>query len=162
MILCRYPVREITRLYRKEHCWKNIAASHGNTLLKNIKGDLFDIEVEFAPGQSDALGFKIHGKDIQYTTKTKTVVSCRTHPMKLVSSDGLIHLRILVDRTSIEVFCQRGAITAANSVLPLKNGSPPRLYINGGDAIIKSLKVRELKSIWPKNVARSPVKCRSP
>ncbi|MCH2590551.1 MAG: glycoside hydrolase family 32 protein [Planctomycetales bacterium] len=154
MILCRYPVREIANLYRKEHSWKNVTASHGNTLLKNIKGDLFDIEVEFDPGQSDALGFKIHGKDVQYTTKTQAVVSCRTHPMKLVSPNGLVHLRILVDRTSIEVFCNRGAITGANCVLPLKNGPPPKLYINGGDAIIRSLKVREIKSIWPKNITR--------
>ena len=74
--------------------------------------------------------------------------------MKLVSSNGLVHLRILVDRTSIEVFCNRGAITGANCVLSLKNGPPPKLYINGGDAIIRSLKVREIKSIWPKNITR--------
>jgi len=154
MILCRYPVQEITRLYKKEHSWENINISHGNNLLNEIQGDLFDIEIEFEPGESDALGFKIHGNDVQYTTKTKAVVSCRTHPMKIDSPDGSVHLRILVDRTSVEVFCNRGVITGANCILPIKDGPPPKLYINGGDAIIRSLKVRELNSIWPKSNTR--------
>lgn len=148
MILCRYPVQEIKKLYRKEITWKNIAVSNGNDLLKNLEGDLFDIEIEFEPGKSDALGFKIQGHDVQYTTRTKAVVSRRTHPMPIEPQKGLVHLRILVDRTSIEVYCNRGVITGANSILPIENGPPPRLYINGGDAIIKTLKVRELNSIW--------------
>ena len=57
-------------------------------------------------------------------------------------------MRILVDRTSIEVFVNHGEITGANSILPQKDSGPPKLYINGGDAIIHSLKVRELESIW--------------
>ena len=148
MRLCRNPVREITHLVAKTHKWENIAVSNGNNLLGGIKGDLFDIEIEFEPGKSDALGFKIHGHDVQYTTKTSIVVSRRTHPMKVQRKNGRIHMRILVDRTSIEVFVNHGEISAANCILPKKNGPPPRLYVNGGDAIIKSLRVRELKSIW--------------
>ena len=150
MILCRYPIEEITQLYKKEHEWENIEVGNGNTLLSGIKGDLFDIEIEFDPAESDALGFKIHGHDVQYTTKTEKVVSRRTHPMPVKLNNGLIHLRILVDRTSIEVYCNHGAITGANCILPIPAGPPPQLYINGGNASIKSLKVRELKSIWPK------------
>ena len=152
--LCRYPVEEITHLYGKEHKWDRVTVSHGNDLLGGIKGDLFDIELEFDPAQSDALGFKIHGNDVQYTTKTKAVVSCRTHPMKTEPINGHIHMRLLVDRTSIEVFVNHGEITGANCILPKENGPPPKLYVNGGDAIIKSLKVRELNSIWRSSVRK--------
>ena len=107
-------------------------------------------EIEFDPGRSDALGFKIQGHDVQYTTKTKAVVSRRTYPMKVERIDGRIHLRILVDRTSIEVFVNHGEISGTNCILPKETELPPSLYVNGGDAIIKSLKVRELKSIWRK------------
>ncbi len=146
--LCRNPVREITQLYEKEHEWENVTASKGNDLLGEIKGDLFDIEIEFDPGQSDAVGFDIQGNHVQYTTKTESVVSCKTHPMKVKRKDGHIHLRILVDRTSVEVFVNHGEISGANCILPKETGSPPSLYVNGGDAIIKSLKVRELRSVW--------------
>ena len=148
--LCRYPVNEITQLYEKEHRWENVTVGMENDLLGGIKGDLFDIEIEFDPGQSDALGFNIQGHDVQYTTKTKAVVSRRTYPMKVERIDGCIHLRILVDRTSIEVFVNHGEISGTNCILPKETESPPSLYVNGGDAIIKSLKVRELKSIWRK------------
>ncbi|HAY81096.1 MAG TPA: hypothetical protein DCY79_14925 [Planctomycetaceae bacterium] len=148
--LCRYPVQEIARLYGKEHQWENVTVSPGNDLLAGIQGDLFDIEIEFDPGQSSALGFKIHGHDVQYTTKTEHVVSCRTHKMYVKRKDGRIQMRLLVDRTSIEVFVNHGEISAANCILPIKDGPPPKLYVNSGDAVIKSLKVRELTSIWRK------------
>ncbi|MCH2125400.1 MAG: glycoside hydrolase family 32 protein [Pirellulaceae bacterium] len=148
--LCRYPVKEIAQLYDKEHKWENVTVSNSNDLLAGIKGELFDIEIEFDPGQADALGFKIQGHDVQYTTKTENVVACRTHPMKVKRQDGYIHLRILVDRTSIEVFTNHGELSGANSILPKEIESPPSLYVNGGDAIIKFLKVRELHSIWNK------------
>ena len=149
MILYRYPIADISGLYAKEHKWKNISVSHGNNLLCGIEGDSFDIEVEFEPAESDALGFKIQGNDVQYTTKTKAVVSCRTHPMKTEPINGRVHMRLLIDRTSIEVFVNHGEITGANCILPKEESGPPKLYINGGDAFIHSLKVRELKSIWP-------------
>jgi len=70
--------------------------------------------------------------------------------MKTEPINGDIHMRLLVDRTSIEVFVNHGEITGANCILPKENGPPPQLYVNGGEAIIKTLKVRELKSIWQK------------
>lgn len=45
---------------------------------------------------------------------------------------------------------RNGEISAANCILPKKEGPPPKLYINGRDAVIESLKVRELESIWHK------------
>ena len=70
--------------------------------------------------------------------------------MRTERINGHIHMRLLIDRTSIEVFVNHGEISGANCILPQENGAPPKLYVNGGDAIIKSLKVRELKSIWEK------------
>ena len=69
--------------------------------------------------------------------------------MKTEPIHGRVHMRLLVDRTSIEVFVNHGEITGANCILPKEESGPPKIYINGGDAFIHSLKVRELESIWP-------------
>ena len=78
MILYRYPA-DISGLYAKEH-WKNLSVSHGNNLLCGIEGDSFDIEVEFEPAESDALG-KIH-----CNIRPKRCRFLPNHPMHVKSS----------------------------------------------------------------------------
>ena len=60
--------------------------------------------------------------------------------------NGVVKLRILVDRGSIEVFLNEGETVLTHSVISeLDNKS---FTITGGDATIKSLEAHELKSSW--------------
>lgn len=43
----RLPVREICKLYKKEHKWSKVTLNPGDNLLKDVSGDLFDISAEF-------------------------------------------------------------------------------------------------------------------
>ena len=60
---------------------------------------------------------------------------------------GSIALRMLVDRNSIEIFADAGAVALAFSFLPRAAHTSPRLSATGGTARIASLSVSELASI---------------
>lgn len=66
----------------------------------------------------------------------------------LEPANGRIRLRILVDRTSQEVFANDGLVSMASCFLPTADGKPLAIYAVGGKAKITSMNVWELKSAW--------------
>jgi fructan beta-fructosidase len=60
-----------------------------------------------------------------------------------------LHLRILVDRTSIETFADDGRVSLTSCFLPKAEAKPLSFVVKGGGATIRSLVVHELKSAWP-------------
>ena len=63
-------------------------------------------------------------------------------------SEGRLDLRILVDRTSLEIFANKGLIYMPISFPPKEHSPALELFAQGGPARIESLQVRELKAIW--------------
>jgi len=62
---------------------------------------------------------------------------------------GRLHLRILVDRTSLEVFGNDGRAAMTSCFLPKAAEKSLAVYATGGAAKIVSLQVFTLKSAWP-------------
>lgn len=75
------------------------------------------------------------------------VLSCGSQ-LRLEPRSGRLHLRILADRLSVEVFANRGEVSLTHCVRAADGSPPLSLQVVGGPAFIKSLEVRELKSIW--------------
>lgn len=73
---------------------------------------------------------------------------------KLISydqEDGKLDLRIYVDRPTVEVFAEHGAVYMLHN--RAVQGAPLEqviLRLKGGDVTLESIKVYPLKSIWPK------------
>ena len=63
-------------------------------------------------------------------------------PLKV--SNGRVKVRILVDRSSVEVFLGDGRIVHSHRVFPLASDSGIKLFVSGGKATYKNLKVRNL------------------
>jgi sucrose-6-phosphate hydrolase SacC (GH32 family) len=57
-------------------------------------------------------------------------------------------MRILVDRVSIEIFANDGRIYMPVRAIPEKDERTLEVFTKGGIVKIRSLKLRELKSIW--------------
>ena len=62
--------------------------------------------------------------------------------------DGKIRLRILVDRTSIEIFGNDGGIYMPIGVIPPDENRSLKVFGKGGGVKVKSLEVYELRSAW--------------
>lgn len=58
-----------------------------------------------------------------------------------------VHLRILVDRTTVEVFLDDGTYVLSSQVFPQTGDTGIQLYANGGSALFANLRIREFKDL---------------
>jgi fructan beta-fructosidase len=140
-------VSSIDSLRGKRHEWKNEKLMPGENLLKDIKGDLFDIVANIEPGKADSVGISIRGTAVTYDVKEQEL-SCGQHRAPLKADKGKIALRVLVDRGSIEIFGNDGRVAMSVGVIPPDDNKSLAVFSRGGEAKAVRLQVFELKSAW--------------
>jgi fructan beta-fructosidase len=89
----------------------------------------------------------VRGTPVVYETK-KQELSCKDKQAPLKPVDGKIRLRLMVDRTSVDIFGNDGRLYMPMGVIVPPDNLSLALYAQGGSAKITSLEVRELKSAW--------------
>ena len=148
--LCSQPAREIEKLRGPAQDWKDIDLDPGVNPLSSLAGDLWDIEAEIDPGQSSEVGFKIRGRTVSYAgkPKEKRLNNGESSVPVALPASGRLKLRILVDRTSVEVFANDGEYVMPNCFVPKVEDRSLALYAVGGRARVVSLRIHRLQSIW--------------
>ncbi|MHC4423410.1 MAG: GH32 C-terminal domain-containing protein [Planctomycetota bacterium] len=147
--LCRKPIREIELLRKKEHKWEKLTLKPGDNLLKDISGELFEIQAEIEPTEAKEVSLRIRGIDVVYNVKRQKI-HCLGKDGPLKPIDGTMKLQILLDRTSLEVFGNGGLFSMSSCMVPADNNKSLSLFCNGGQANVLKLSVWELKSAWNK------------
>jgi sucrose-6-phosphate hydrolase SacC (GH32 family) len=150
--LCRMPVKEIASLYQRKHTWKDRAIQPGANLLHNVAGELFDIQLRVELAGAREAGLKCRGEAITYSAE-KGTLTCLGREAKVDVVNGQLALRILVDRTSIEVFANDGKVSLSSCFLPGPGKTGLELFAAGGSPKILSMTVNELKPAWPTSQA---------
>ena len=120
----RQPRREIEKLYKKEHVFKDQAFGAGENPLKGLSGDLFDVRLEVEPGEASEIGLRVRGEPIRYLVKDAAMV-CGEGKAPAALEGGRLKLRVLVDRVSLESFAQDGKATISAKSCPR---IPPRRW----------------------------------
>lgn len=144
--ICRLPAREIESLRSDSRQWHNVQLQPGKDLLAGISGDLFDIEAEIDSSHASEIAFLIRGEVIRYVPAEKQIRFLgKTGPIE--SIDGRIHLRILVDRASIELFGNDGKLVMTSCFMPWPENKTLGLQCLGGPANV-SVTVHTLRSTW--------------
>ena len=115
-------------------------------LTRGARG-LFDIEAVLEVGEAKTVGIDVRGHRVEYSVAAKELTALGSKA-PLEPEDGLIALRILVDRTSVEVFANAGRVQIANCFLPDEENRDLSVYARGGTAKAPSVAVWELRSIW--------------
>jgi len=141
------PVREIEKLHGKRHAWRNLALKKGASPLADITGDLFDIRAEFEVGDAAQFGFTILDTPVTYDAKAQEL-ACGKCKAPLKPEAGKLRLRILVDRTSIEIFAAGGRVYMPVGCIHPEGHRALGVFARGGEAKAVSLEVYELKSAW--------------
>ena len=146
----RYPVSEIESLRIKSVLSvKDQPLAPESNPLAAVKGDLFDIDAEFSVGDAKEIVFTIRGQTVQYKVPERRLrVIDREAPLAPVGDR--VKLRILIDRTSLEVFGNDGRISFTSCFLADPELKDIALASVGGTARILKLDVHELKSAWKK------------
>lgn len=151
--LYRQPIREITRLYAKPsgpNQWHNLALHPGDNPLNALKGELWDIEATFEIASASGFGLRVRGEDARYNVKDQTVTCLgRTAPLKPMGNR--VTLRVLADRTSLEVFGNGGQVSLTSCYLPRPQETLLEAYAEGGTVKLVSLVAHPLHSAWPAN-----------
>ena len=131
------------------------------------QGTSLDISVDLSPGASSFAGLKVLDNGEQYTligydSQAKQLVVDRTHsgvtdfspkfPGRSTAplspdSKGQLHLRIIVDAHSVEVFAADGTPVITQTIYPEQDATGVSLYAEGGTAHLASLSLWHLGSV---------------
>lgn len=136
------PVRELKSL-------RSAAKDLTSQIGKRIEaGELFEFETTIEPGADGIAEFNVRGVPITYDA-TKSEMSCLDRKAELKPIDGKIHLRVLVDRTTIDIFGNDGRLyMPMGKILDPKDRSLTVAAKQGSPKVL-SLTHYGLKSIWP-------------
>lgn len=143
--LCRWPVAEVDSLRGKGKTWQDVELKTDD-LLAGMKGDCWDIVAEFSPGDAEAV-FDVRGTPVTLDL-AKREVRCLSHVAAFDSGAEKIRLRVLVDRTSIEVFANQGEAAMIVPILPKPEHKELRLTAKGGRVKAARLDVYPMQSAW--------------
>lgn len=143
------PVREVESLRGMRRWWKNITLSDGVNPLKNLSGQLYDLEAVIDPGEAKALVLDVRGHKVRYDVAKKTL-SYKDRSAEVALVDGKLKLRVLIDRSSFEIFVADGRTVMSFCFVSDADNRNFGLQAEGGVAKLKSLDVYDLRSTWPK------------
>ena len=144
--LCRRPIDELDNLRVGEQRWCDLMVE-GEKPMPEIAASLLDLRVELEPAGAAMVGLNLAGHQIRYSSAAQTLqVGTVIAPLAL---DGnRVRLRILLDRSSIEVFADHGQVTISAVKLEPQSASPVTLVSEGGKMRVAVLQVNRLESIW--------------
>jgi levanase/fructan beta-fructosidase len=144
----RFPVREIEKIWLPGTAWANRHIKPGESRALGVSGELFDMAAEFEVQQAHAFGIRVRGESVRYDVGGKRLtVLGRSAPLS--PENGRIKLRILVDRTSIEVFGNDGRVVLTSCFLPTDDNKDVSMFAEGGRARLVAAEIHPLQSIWP-------------
>lgn len=146
--LFREPIAEISQLYKSTIETQPRELPPGENALSGVHHELLDLDMEIALNEAQQIRLALRGEEITYDVPNQKL-KVRDRALSLAPVDGKLVLRTLLDRTSIELFGNRGEVTHSLAFFPDPANRELSLQAVGGTARIQRLSVRELQSIWP-------------
>lgn len=164
------PVEELRQLRSgHRHIEETVLRSGETVSYPELQGDSLEIEAVFrvSPDASEeaSFGFQVRcsedGREyaeIAYQPSSEKLIMDRNHAgagdggisdMQISPlGDGRIKLHLFIDRTSLELFVNDGIKTMTNRIYPDAGSTGIKLFSRSGDAVLESLDVWALSSIW--------------
>jgi len=131
------------------------------------EGDALKIHATLAPGSARRYGLEVRVGHQQrtvigYDRSAAQLYIRRTHSgdvtfdpsfslvqrAPLTAPAGIVHLLILVDWSSVEVFAQDGKLLMTDQIFPNPSSAGLKIFASGGSARVVSLTVRRMHSAW--------------
>jgi sucrose-6-phosphate hydrolase SacC (GH32 family) len=142
--LCFSPVPEIRGLYQLTQGIQGISIAQANEFFAGASAELMDIRLQLIPDSSKSFILHLYGQQIQYNPAAGCLI-CLGQEASVLLYNGLLDLRILVDRSVMEVFAGKGE--AAFAGMALFDRSSAGIFLEGEGKIGK-LTIHALKSMW--------------
>jgi fructan beta-fructosidase len=140
------PVNEFTTLRSQAREISYDLKTGADQTLTNIQSDLFEINVTLAPEPNARVTLNTRGIPITYDAKTQEL-TCRDRKARLNTVDGKVQLRILVDRTSIDLFGNNGTVYMPMGVIVPQDKPQLTLQTTNGNCTLTGQNY-SLTSAW--------------
>jgi sucrose-6-phosphate hydrolase SacC (GH32 family) len=158
------PVDEIDAYAWPAANLTNATIAPGQTLLSDIHSRTLDIKMTFVPSPGSTLSLAVRkagsqqtliryvqssqqlsvdrnaSGDISYDPAAGGVHTCTVQP----GANGEVHLRVLVDTCSLEVFGGLGEAVISNLIFPDVSADGVSLEASGGNVVLQSVEVRKV------------------
>jgi len=141
--LFRNPIKEIKNLYNKTYSYVNKSINYINRNLARINPELIDMSLNFKSIENDEFKINIRGQEIIYK-KQNFIFQETKVPAK--PRNGRTSIRILLDRSSIEIYVNNGENVMTKYAISNKKNKDVSISSNRNMRI--NLKLNELKSSW--------------
>src|SRR5262249_54401050 len=127
-----WPVDEIEALRGTAHSVSGLPRplKPGENPLAGVHGELFDIQAEWELGTATAVGLNVRGTEIRFDVDNQTL-TCGSRSAPLAAAGGRVRLRLLVDRTSLEIFGDGGLVYMPMAVLPREDDTALAVFARG-------------------------------
>ena len=141
------PIRELVSLRRKDQLVAPQTIHPGENPLHQLHGELIDMTVKVRCGDASELNFNLRGTIVHYDV-AKQELTCGDSKAALKAENGVVPLRFLVDRTSLDIFGQNGQVYMPRGAIAPHENHSLGISVTGGNAELVSCHVYELKSAW--------------
>jgi sucrose-6-phosphate hydrolase SacC (GH32 family) len=144
----REPVREISQLYQRTVQLAARPLIPGENGFAEVPaGKLLDLEFTLAVNGVREVNITLGGEPVRFDPRTSRLTAFgRTMPWPI--ADGLLRIRALLDRTSLELFGNDGELTHSGVFFHDPATATNSLSVEGGPARLERLVFHELESIW--------------
>ena len=143
--LCRQPVAEIAGLWRETWQLNQTALVPGCGLIGLWEGEAFDIEAELTVQPDALLQLSVRGSEVRYDAASQ-MLTCQGRTARLpLGESQRLKLRVLCDRTSIEVFAGEGDIALSTCFLPDPTHRTVTVAAPNGGIFLETLAVRLIR-----------------
>ncbi|MDR2757197.1 MAG: glycoside hydrolase family 32 protein [Planctomycetaceae bacterium] len=140
------PVKELESLRGELKEFRNIIVPPDQETLIPFEEEFFDAEMILDVGHADKLVMDVVGQRIAYNVAEQQIMLEKVcAPLAL--RNGKLKLRILVDRTSIELFAQDGEVQIAQCFVPKMNTAYKGITVDG-KVVLENIKLWKINSIW--------------
>ncbi len=160
------PIEALDGLVESTETFEDVTVEDGMEKL-DIKGDVYRIEADISWDEAEQVGFRLRESEDRsrhidagislagnYSYLNRNFTDQPDREGRFVESKApfdsaakQVHITILVDKTSVEVFVDDGRIVHTNLVFPQSGDQGISLFSEGGQVTFEKLKVGKLRSI---------------
>ena len=138
--LCAWPAEEIRALYKSTLTREELSLRPETAAVQRLESKACDLELEFPADASLALS--LFGLELNYASGALT---CGGKSAPVRGENGLVHLWILIDTLSAEIFGDSGSVFLGIGYIQDRSLNTLRL---SGTGTVRRLTLRELGRFW--------------
>ncbi|MEY2407334.1 MAG: fructan beta-fructosidase [Verrucomicrobiota bacterium] len=146
--LFKWPVKEIEKLRLHEARTDNSREGSGGFAHDTSLALPLDLEVEFEPAANGEVTFDVRGNKFTWIVPGNKLTGLE-RSMPLAPVNGRVKLRFLIDRSSVEIFGNDGAVVMSSCLLGKRPNARGSFRMDSGNAKIIAYHPYQLKSSWP-------------